>query len=96
MLSSERINSISEAVRIITGGSYWMSFGSLYGRHDGFPLSLSGSACARLCIRAYRRTVVGQGTPVFGEFCCFSRQVSVIGHDYIVGNVFEHVRYVEI
>ena len=96
MLSGERINSISKTVRIITGGSYWMSFGSLYGRHDGFPLGLSGGACARLCIRAYRRTVVGQGTPIFGEFSCFSRQVSVIGHDDIIGNVFEHVRYVEI
>ena len=73
-----------------------MGFGSLYGRHDGFPLGLSGSACACLCIRAYRRTVVGQGTPIFGEFSCFSRQVRVVGHDDIVGNVFEHVRYVEI
>ena len=73
-----------------------MSFGSLYGRHDGFPLSLSGGACTRLSIRAYRRTVVGQGTPIFGEFSCFSRQVRVVGHDDIVGDVFEHVRYVEI
>ena len=73
-----------------------MSFGSLYGRHDGLPLGLSSSACALLSIGAYRRTVVGQGTPIFGEFSCFSRQVSVIGHDDIIGNVFEHVRYVEI
>ena len=73
-----------------------MSFGSLYGRHDGFPFGLSGCACARLRIRAYRRTVVGQGTPIFGEFSCFRSQVRVVGHDDIVGDVFEHVRYVEI
>ena len=59
MLPGVRINSIPEAIRIISGGPYRMGFGSLNGRHDGFPFGLGGGACAYFCRRAYRRAIVG-------------------------------------